>query len=52
MKKSKVIGILLLIFAIYTAVGMAIENGVYWRIYNYVTLVFSVLSGFVLLKEK
>ncbi len=52
MKKSKVIGILLLIFAVYTVVGMVLENASYWRIYNYVTLMFSFLSGFVLLRQE
>lgn len=52
MKKTKVIGILLLIFAIFTIVGMVIEDDNYWAIYNYVTLIFSVISGIVLLKQK
>lgn len=52
MEKQKVIGILLLIFAIYTAVGMIIDDPIYWSIYNYVTLIFSVISGIVLLRQK
>jgi len=52
MKKNKVIGQLLLVLAIYTIVGMVINNDTYWRIYNYVTLTFSALSGIVLLKQK
>lgn len=52
MRKNKIIGILLLIFTVYTIVGMVIKNNAYWAIYNYVTIIFSVLSGIVLLKEK
>ena len=51
-RKNKIIGILLLIFTVYTIVGMVIKNNAYWAIYNYVTIIFSVLSGIVLLKEK
>jgi uncharacterized membrane protein len=52
MRKSKIIGTLLLVFAIYTIAGMVLANDVFWSIYNYVTLVLSILSGIVLLKEK
>lgn len=52
MKKDKVIGLLLLIFVPYTIVGMAIASAAYWRIYNYVTIIFSLFSGIVLLKQK
>ncbi|MCX5700105.1 MAG: hypothetical protein NTZ63_00980 [Candidatus Omnitrophica bacterium] len=52
MKNSKVIGLLLLTLAIFTIVGMVINNSVYWSIYNYATIIFSLLGGFVLLKQK
>ncbi|MFA6357625.1 MAG: hypothetical protein WCY09_03025 [Candidatus Omnitrophota bacterium] len=52
MKKNKVIGILLLVFAVYTIVGMVADSGIFWDIYNYLTLIFFILSGIVLLKQK
>ncbi len=52
MKKNKVIGQLLLVLAIYTIVGMVINNSTYWFIYNYVTIIFSVLSSIALLRQK
>jgi len=52
MKNNKVIGLLLLILAIATIVGMIIDNATFWSIYNYATIIFSVLSGIVLLKQK
>ena len=52
MKKDKVIGILLLVFAVYTVAGMVIDDNAFWAIYNYITLVFSIVSGVVLLKQK
>jgi uncharacterized membrane protein YccC len=52
MEKNKVIGLLLLILAISTIVGMVIENANYWLIYNYITIILSVISGIVLLKQK
>jgi hypothetical protein len=52
MKINKGIGLLLLVFAGYTILCMALDKGTFWRIYNYVTLVFSVSSGIILLKQK
>ncbi|MDD5281125.1 MAG: hypothetical protein PHC37_00375 [Candidatus Omnitrophica bacterium] len=52
MKKNKVIGFLLLVLAVYTIVGMVLANDTYWSVYNSITLVFCVLSGIALLKEK
>jgi len=52
MKKNAVIGLLLLVLAIATIVGMIINNDTYWFIYNYVTIIFSVISGIVLLNQK
>jgi len=50
-KKGKLIGLLLLVFAVYTIVGMVVDDSTYWQIYNYVTLIFSVISGIVLLRQ-
>ena len=52
MKAAKVIGVLLLIFTVYTVIGMVLANDAFWGVYNYVTLIFSVISGVVLLKQK
>jgi len=52
MKKIKIIGVLFLLFAACTLIGMLIENAEYWRVYNYLTLVLSVYSGIVLLTAK
>ena len=35
-----------------TVVGMVINNNAYWSAYNYITLIISLLSGIVLLKQK
>ncbi|MDD5692818.1 MAG: hypothetical protein PHP10_06570 [Candidatus Omnitrophica bacterium] len=52
MKNDKVIGVLLLVLAISTIVGMVIENATFWLIYNYITIVLSVIIGISLLKQK
>jgi len=52
MQKTRIIGILLLILALYTLVGMIIDNSTYWHVYNCATLIFSILSGVVLLNKK
>ena len=52
MKNNKIIGLGLLLLAIFTIVGMRANNNDYWRIYNYVTLIFSLWGGIVLLKQK
>jgi len=52
MKKSKVIGLLLLILAFFTITGMVVNSNAYWRIYNYVTILFSLSGGIVLIKQK
>ncbi len=51
MKATKVIGILLLVFAVYTVIGIVLANQSFWTVYNYVTLIFSVVSGIVLLSQ-
>jgi len=52
MKANKVIGVLLVVFAVYTIVGMVLANYAYWAVYNYVSVIFFVLSSIVLLKQK
>jgi uncharacterized membrane protein YccC len=52
MKKNKVLGILLLVLAVSTIVGMIIENNTYWFGLNYVTIAVSLLSAVALLKQK
>ncbi len=52
MKVNKKIGVLFLVFALYTLVGMALDNDAFWSVYNYVTLVLSISSGLVLLKQR
>jgi hypothetical protein len=52
MKKNKLIGLLLLILAASTIVGMIIGNDAYWRIYNYAATIVSALSGIILLTQK
>ena len=52
MKKNQVIGLLLLVLAIATAVGMVFGKDLYWSVYNFLTILFSVISGIVLLKQK
>jgi len=52
MKMNKAIGLLLLVLAISTIVGMVIDNNVYWAVYNYITIVLSVIGGTILLKQK
>jgi len=49
---NRVIGWLLLVLAIVTLVGMVVVSDTFWRIYNYVTVLFSVLGGIVLLRQK
>ncbi|MEI6832104.1 MAG: hypothetical protein WCK61_05310 [Candidatus Omnitrophota bacterium] len=52
MKNNKVIGLLLLVLAMLTIVGMVINNNAYWGVYNYITLIISLFGGIVLLKQK
>jgi len=52
MKPNKLIGTLLLILAVSTIIGMAINNAAYWTVYNYATIIFSVIAGITLLKQK
>jgi hypothetical protein len=52
MKTNKVIGLLLLILAVSTVMGMIINNAAYWSIYNYAVIIISALSGIILLKQK
>ena len=52
MKATKVIGILFFVYAVLTIIGMVLNNDSFWMVYNIVTLVFSIPSGIVLLKQK
>jgi hypothetical protein len=49
---KKILGVLLLLLAAATVVGMMIQNDAFWNIYNYVTFLLTVLGGFALLKTK
>jgi hypothetical protein len=51
-KKNQLIGVLRLVLAIATVVGMVLADPVYWHIYNYVTLIFCVLGAKELLIQK
>ncbi len=48
----KLLGVLFLVLTAATVVGMIIQNALYWTVYNYATLIISVLGGVVLLKQK
>jgi len=52
MTRNKVIGVLLLILAISTAIGMCIENATFWLNYNYATIILSPICSIILLKKK
>jgi len=52
MQKNKLIGILLLCWVAVTIAGMSLENSVYWRVYNYATIILSLFSGIVLLRQR
>jgi len=52
MKNTKVIGVLLLIFAAITVLAMIIDNNDLWSVYNYLTLVLTISSGVILIKQK
>ena len=51
MKKSKIIGVMLLILAVTTIVGMIVDNVIFWIIYNWATIILSTIGGITLLKE-
>ena len=51
MKKNAVLGVLLLVLAAATVVGMVIQDDAYWNIYNYVTIILTVIGGLALLKK-
>lgn len=52
MKTNRLIGMLFLILAIFTISGMAINKDVYWRIYNYATIILALSSGIILARQK
>jgi len=52
MKTDKVIGVLMLVLTVATVTGMILADDAYWSVYNYATVLFSVVGGVVLLKQK
>lgn len=52
MKMNKVGGVWLLVLAVATIAGMFIDSYYYWITYNVITIIFSVICGIFLLKEK
>ena len=52
MKKNKVLGVLLVLLAVATGVGMVIQNDDYWNIHNYVTIILCIICGALLIKQK
>jgi hypothetical protein len=52
MKSSKIVALFLLVLVITTVVGMVLDSDAYWNIHNYCTILFSVLCGALLLKQK
>lgn len=52
MQKNKVIGILLIVLSIYTLTGLALNNDKFWVIYNYIVIIFGIIGGFILLRQK
>ncbi|HQP91936.1 MAG TPA: hypothetical protein PLU24_04605 [Candidatus Omnitrophota bacterium] len=52
MKKTRVLGISLLLLAVLTVVGMVLQSDAFWNFYNYLTLVICIFGGVSLLKQK
>jgi len=52
MKRNKVIGVLLLLLAISTILGVKLNNATYWLTYNYVTVALSIICSYALLRQK
>lgn len=52
MKTNKIVVLFLLALVITTIVGMILNSDAYWSIYNYGTLLFSVVCIILLLKQK
>jgi hypothetical protein len=51
-KANKIIGTIFLVLAAFTVIGMAINSDAYWSIYNYATILISVVSAVVLFRQK
>lgn len=52
MKTDQIVELFLLALVIFTVIGMALKSDVFWQIYNYGTILGSVLCGLLLLKRK
>jgi len=52
MKKNKISGLLLLLLAMATIIGIFMNNDAYWLMYNYATIILSTLIGISLLMQK
>ena len=52
MKKNQIIGLLLLILAMLTVMGMVIKSEAYWSVHNYLAILISLIGGIFLLKQK
>ena len=52
MKDNKIIGVLLLVLAVATGVGMVINSDAFWMIYNWTVIILSAVGGIVLLGGK
>ncbi len=49
---KKLVGFLLLVLAVTTVIGMKLNNDTYWSVYNYATIVLSVIFGIALLRQR
>ena len=52
MKTNKVVVLLLLVLAVSTVIGMVLNSNGYWQVFNYGTILISVLCSILLLKQK
>jgi len=52
MKTNQIVELFLLGLVIFTVIGMALKSDAYWQIYNYGTILGSVLCGLLLLRQK
>lgn len=52
MKTNQIVVLFLLALGVSTVIGMILKNDAFWQIYNYGTILGSVLCGILLLKQK
>ncbi len=52
MKVNILVALFLLVLVITTIVGMVLNNDGYWTVHNYISILFSVICGILLLKQK